>query len=347
MYNMIYNVSKVYPNKTLANKFQSAAPKHWSFSVAHRKYLEDSAKSFYKDIAAMSSDESNATFQQYLDAAVANLTDLVLFMEQIPVFAPLLRDGVKYWTLYSDETVMLLYQYGFLSAVHEYVVLANDRRFLQMRAEEIKQTRRKRNTSNKELLNEAFADLDEDEDYGASSHIRQIHIVESDATELKKLVAKWLVAVLNRERDTKLAFDRDYAQIMDSTTSLKYKDKKDITDYLARLSRDERRVEQALRSHKIGRWNVGMQKGLYQYEKTVYDKEIAQWHTDDNGISEAIQAAIQSGQGGEDVEDLERAEQMQQSAEYDQGDGWDDLNEDYMDGIHYEEDAERGDYDEY
>jgi hypothetical protein len=347
MYNMIYNISKVYPNKTLANKFQSAAPKHWSFSVAHRKYLEDSAKSFYKDIAAMSSDESNTTFQQYLDAAVANLTDLVLFMEQIPVFAPLLRDGVKYWTLYSDETVTLLYQYGFLSAIHEYVVLANDRRFLQMRAEEIKQTRRKRNASNEERLNDVFADLDEDEDYGAASQIRQVHIVESDAAELKKLVAKWLVAVLNRERDTKLAFDRDYEQIMESTTSLKYKDKKDITDYLARLSRDERRVEQALRSHKIGRWNVGMQKGLYQYEKTVYDKEIAQWHTDDNGISEAIQAAIQSGQGGEDVEDLEREEQMQQSAEYDQGDGWDDLNEDYMDGIHYEEDAERGDYDEY
>ena len=135
--------------------------------------------------------------------------------------------------------------------------------------------------------------------------------------------------------------------------SLKYKDKKDITDYLAKLSRDERRVEQTLRSHKIGRWNVGMQKGLYQYEKGVYDKEIAQWHTDD-GAADAIQTALaqlnnvnEENAGGEDVEDLERMEHDQQSAEYDQGDGWDNLNEDYTDGIYYEEDAERGDYDEY
>jgi hypothetical protein len=263
------------------------------------------------------------------------------------VFAPLVREGIKYWSLYSDETITLLYQYGFLSAVHEYVVLANDRRFVEMRAEEIKQTRRD--------ADEIFGKLedDEDEDYGVTSQIRQVHIVESDAVELKKLSAKWLTAVLTRERDTKLTFDHDYKEIIDSTVSLKYKDKKDITDYLANLSRDERRVEQTLRSHKIGRWNVGMQKGLYQYEKGVYDKEIAQWHADD-GAAGAIQTALaqlnnanEETAGGEDVEDLERMDRMRQSGEYDQGDGWDDMNEDYTDGIYYEEDAERGDYDEY
>jgi hypothetical protein len=325
-------------------------PKHWSFSVAHRKYLEDAAKTFYKDIASMADTNRESTFYQYLSAGVANLTDLVLFMEQIPIFAPLVREGVKYWSLYSDETVLLLYQYGFLSAVHEYVVLANDRRFVEMRAEEVKKNRRTRDVES----GDAFGDLDDEmEDYGATSQIRQVHIVESDAAELKKTAAKWLNVVLTRERDTKNAFNRDYKEIMDSTMSLKYKDKKGITDYLANLSRDERRVEQTLRSHKIGRWNVGMQKGLYQYEKGVYDKEIAQWHTDD-GATDAIQTALaqlnnlnEETAGGEDVEDLERTERIQQSEEYDQGDGWENLNEDYMDGIYYEEDAERGDYDEY
>lgn len=345
--NMVYNVSKVYPNKTLGNRFQSEIPKHWSFSVAHRKYLEDAASSFYKDISAMSGNISDTTFGRYLSAAVNNLTDLVLFIEQIPVFAPLIRDGVNYWTLYTDETVFLLYQYGFLSAVHEYVILANDRRFVEMREEEIKQNRSKGDISDEVMDDEG------QEDYGVSSQIRQVHIVESDATELKKLAAKWLTAVLTRERDTKIVFNRDYKEIIDSTMALKYKDKKDITDYLAKLSRDERRVEQTLRSHKIGRWNVGMQKGLYQYEKGVYDKEITQWHTDD-GASDAIQTALaqlndvtELNEGGAGVEDLEMAERMQQSEEYDQGDGWENLNEDYTDGIYYEEDAEKDDYDEY
>jgi hypothetical protein len=347
--NMIYNVSKVYPNKTLANRFQSEIPKHWAFSVAHRSYLETSVESFYKDIAALSGDsQSKTTFGRYLTAAVSNLTDLVLFVEQIPVFAPLIRDGIKYWSLYSDETILLLYQYGFLSAIHEYVVLANDRRFVEMRAEEIKRKRRERI----DLEEDLFDDLEDDEDYGVTPQIRQVHIVESDAVELKKLAAKWLTVVLERERETKQVFNRDYKEIIDLTMSLKYKDKKGITDYLAKLSRDERRVEQTLRSHKIGRWNVGMQKGLYQYEKGVYDKEISQWHADD-GAANAIQIALeqltdadQEPAEGDDVEDLERMDRTRQANEYDNGDGWENLDEDYTDGIYYEEDVEIGDYDE-
>jgi hypothetical protein len=354
IYNMIYNISKVYPNKTLASKFQSDVPTHWAFSVAHRKYLEDSASSFYNEIAAMSGKAMNSTFSRYLNTVVANLTDLVLFMENIPVFAPLVKDGVNYWSLYSNETVLLLYQYGVLSALHEYVVFANDSRFAHMRAEEVKNTKRRQTESGEETRGYEFENLDEEDDYGTANQIRQIHIVESDTVELKKLAAKWLVAILNRERDTKLVFNRNYKEIMDYTMTLKYKDKKGITDYLAKLSRDKRQVEQALRKHKIGRWNVGMQKGLYQYEKSTYDKEIAQWHTDDNNISEAIQSAMEiineneDGVGtGDEVEDLERSERVQQANDYDNGDGWENLNEDYMDGIYYEEDGERDDYDEY
>jgi hypothetical protein len=341
IHNMVYNITKVYPNKTIADKVQHITPPHWAFSLAHRLYLEKSAREFYRNITSLSTEDKNSTFNRYLNVAVANLTDLMLFVEQIPAFAPLVRDGVKYWTLYSEDTIHLLYQYSFLSAVHEYVILANDRGFIEMRVEEIKQTQREADN----LENDVFGDLEGDSDYGATSQIRQMHIVETDATELKKLAAKWLFAVLERERDTKTAMNRNYAEIMDSTMSLKFKDKKDITDYLAALSRDERRVEQTLRSHKIGRWNVGMQKGLYQYEKTTYDKEIAQWHQEDGIFQPAV--GEEGGGDGEDVEDLERVERAQQAEEYDQGDGWDNLDEDYTDGVFYEEDAERGDYDEY
>ena len=350
--NMIHNIAKVYPSKTLKNHFQNISNKHWNFSYAHQQYLEDSITSFYKDIAAYAEtapeqeeqsprqkkENTLTTFQRYLSSAMTSLTDLVLFVETIPVFAPLTRNGVKYWTLYSDNTVKLLYKYVLLSAVHEYVVLANDPMFTQLRAEEIKITKRlDRSGAN------AYDDIDESEDYGASSQIRQVHIVESDSTELKKTAALWLTAVLRRELDTKTAFNRSYSEIMDNTMSLKYKDKKHITDYLAALSRDERRVEQMLRSHKIGRWNVGMQKGLYQYDKTVYNKEVAQWHTDNEDVVNATSQL----EGGEEVEDLERMERIQQSAEYDGGDGMEDMTEEYMDGIYYEEDAEREDYGEY
>jgi hypothetical protein len=129
---------------------------------------------------------------------------------------------------------------------------------------------------------------------------------------------------------------------------LKYKDKKGITDYLANLTRDERRVEQTLRSHKIGRWNVGMQKGLYQYEKSVYETEVGQWREGDDEVIVNVPVPVNDdGEGGEEVEDLERAERREQIADYDEGDGIENLNEEYMDGIYYEENGEREDYDEY
>ena len=341
IYNMVYNLAKVYPNKTLTNHFASESPKHWGFSQIHRNYLDSATEAFYKDIAALATEKDNSTFNAYLKKAALSLSDLALFVEHIPRFAPFSKSGDthKYWTLYSDETALLLHQYGFLSTVHEYAVLANDREFTQMRAEEIKMVRRA------QIGEDEFPPLDAelDADYGATDLVRQMHIVESDATELKKLAAKWLIAVLDREMATKTAVDRSYKDIMDGTMSLKYKDKKDITDYLANLTRDERRVEQTLRSHKIGRWNVGMQKGLYQYEKGVYEKEVAQWHEGDDIVLNVPPLE----NAGEEVEDLELAERQAHSADYDGGDGWDNLNEDYTDGIYYEEDAERGDYDEY
>jgi len=341
IYNMIYNIAKVYPNKTLANNFKNYIPKHWGFSIPHQSYLENATKSFYEDIIAFSGDNLNSTFSRYLNTIVANLTDLVLFAEQIPTFSPMVRNGVKFWSLYSDETVLLLYQYVFLSAVHEYVTLANDREFIQLSAEEVDIDR---------PINQDY-EFEEQEDYGVTNQIKELHIVESDSASLKETAAKWLSVILKRERDTKTVFNRNYTEIMDATMAFKYKDKKDITDYLAGLSRDVRRVEQELKKHKIGRWNVG--KELYKYNKETYNKETAQWHTDDKNRSDAIEETL-AGLANEeeevdqdDVEDLERMERIQQSEDYDNGDGWDNLNEEYMDGIYYEEDAEQEEYDGY
>jgi hypothetical protein len=251
----------------------------------------------------------------------------------------MIKDGVEYWSLYSDETVKLLQEYCVLSVIHEYAVVANDREFVQMRAEEIRATRR---------LEEGLEEegLEEEEDYGTATQIQQMHIVESDAAELKNMAGKFLLIMINRERQTKEAMNFTYGEIMDRTMGLKQKDKKGITDYLGGLSRDERRVEQALRNHKIGRWNVGMQKGLYQYDKNVYDQEIQQWHQGPEStiVMGNIGAPPEEGQ---EVEDLAMDELAQQSADYDAGDGWENLHEDYTDGIYYEEDGERGDYDEY
>jgi hypothetical protein len=173
--------------------------------------------------------------------------------------------------------------------------------------------------------------------------VQEINIVESDLAELKRLVGKLVFSMIERERETKRAIDRNYSAVIEQTSALKYKDKKQITDYMKGLTSDERRIEQTLRSQKLGRWNIGMQKGLYQYDTNVYQQEIEFWDKDD-----AVGRALANlTVGGEEVDDLERMEDHEHAVEYNNGDGIEHLDEDYTDGIYYEEDAEREDYDEY
>ena len=72
------------------------------------------------------------------------------------------------------------------------------------------------------------------------------------------------------------------------------------------------------KKYKMGRWNVGMQKGLFKYDKDTYDRE----RTDmDAGMEE---------------NDLEPVVEPEDKEAYDISG----LGEDYMDGVFYEEDRE-------
>jgi len=33
------------------------------------------------------------------------------------------------------------------------------------------------------------------------------------------------------------------------------------------MEKDERKIEDMLKKFKLGRWNIGMQKGIFQYDK--------------------------------------------------------------------------------
>jgi hypothetical protein len=53
----------------------------------------------------------------------------------------------------------------------------------------------------------------------------------------------------------------------------KQQEKKSITDFLENLEKDELRIEDMLKKFKMGRWNIGMQKGVFQYDKATYERE--------------------------------------------------------------------------
>jgi hypothetical protein len=139
--------------------------------------------------------------------------------------------------------------------------------------------------------------------------------------------------MLKIDMDTKRATDKTYSSVLDSTLKLKNQDKKKITDYLKGLTKDDRKVEQSLRKHKLGRWNVGLQKSLFQYDKKTYEQETTTTTT--TTTSEQPDDLVYTVPSL-DQEDLDVAQEP--TVEDEEGYDISRLDEDYEDGHFYEED---------
>jgi len=91
----------------------------------------------------------------------------------------------------------------------------------------------------------------------------------------------------------------------------------------------------------MGRWNIGEQKGVYKYDKAFYESER-------QDIDELLRK--QRGEGddenprpknGIDVDELDESIRLEQEREEEQEMyGIGELDDDYMDGVVYEEDRD-------
>ena len=79
-----------------------------------------------------------------------------------------------------------------------------------------------------------------------------------------------------------------------------------------------------MKQYKLGRWNVGMQKGLFKYDKATYDRE----HADQQAPAPK---AVDLDQFIQEYDD--------ENANAEEEGGINELTEDYMDGTYYAEDA--------
>jgi hypothetical protein len=66
---------------------------------------------------------------------------------------------------------------------------------------------------------------------------------------------------------------------MSQVNKHKEKEKEAITNRLKNLTEEARQVDTQMKNHKLGQWNLGLQKGLTQYDPEFYDKEIEQQET--------------------------------------------------------------------
>lgn len=180
-----------------------------------------------------------------------------------------------YFSLFDTDTIELLLEYVFLSVLHEYIIATDDENLIRLDSVEKRAANRARSAEqdNEDDIESEYVDLDEEyqEAYG---DMAEVQIQAGNQEELKTRVAKLLIAFINIVRKNKSEIDISYDNISAAIRKRKEKEKNRIVERFKAMSPDERAVEDMKKKYKMDEWNVGTQRGIFEYDKKTSEREV-------------------------------------------------------------------------
>ena len=107
----------------------------------------------------------------------------------------------------------------------------------------------------------------------ATGAMEEVQLLQMDRTVLGKTIVELLFAYADIVDDERAAVDMNAETIKERVRRTKDKEKELIVEEFDNMTKDQREIEKFFKDHRMGEWNVGMQKGLRQYVKDTYDRE--------------------------------------------------------------------------
>lgn len=329
--NSIYFMSKVFPTMILNGTTFEKLPKHWNFSDIHYNDLQKSVLEFWKKIKSF---HNNTILSQLLLDLQYRLTDIFLLIRELPVYSPIYKLEHTFYSLFDDEAIQFIHTYLWYSTIYEFINAANNPELLRTQMLEKRKNTRIQNNDNSDASLQTYGmDIDMDDDtHEQDLNIQEMEIQTGNKEELKSQVALLILAFVNIEQDNK-KFVLSYKEISKKVRRSKKQEKDKITEYLGEMDEDERKIEDQFKKFKMGRWNVGMQKGLVHYDKETFDRE-------------QTEIAMDYQPEQYDIEDLERDLEKEQLDDENEGMAIEQFGENYGDGQYYAEDRDENDFGE-
>ena len=306
---------------------------------------------FYKPIEKFKGDTS---LLQLLNSIKIKLLDMNNFIKAVPLYTEIQKEvknqddeyvTVKFHSLFNQTTYYELFKYCFYRTLYEFILSSDDEDLLHTEIVQLRMHRKEQNniiddpTENIESVRQSI-----DENFNnVLDELQESNIISGSTDELKSRVASLLQSFLEIELENKSAVDYSYEEIIKKINRSKQREKLAIIEYLGSMSKEERKVEELFKMYKLGRWNVGNQKGLVSYDKDTYERErnelLTQLQSD-----EASKQYEQVSEMRREIFDLDKDDEIAQDEFYEQeANDISQLNEDYMDGTFYPEDVD--DYD--
>ena len=349
--NAIYSMTKVYPSVLLSKEgFYKNVPKHWNLSENHTNDVKNFINKKYAKIESFRDDE---ILVELLKDVNTSLLDIHMFVKNIPVYTEIIKETENnkytFFSLFDKETTLLLHKYCFYSCIYEYIMSSGNNNLVRIYTQENLESRRKIIKERAEpanLLGSVITDVIDETTYNEDLDTQEIQIVSGNVKELKTHVSSLLLSFIDTEIDNKNTVNFSYKNIKERVNRSKEKEKRGIIRRLGNMSIDERRVENMMKNFRLGRWNVGQQKGLVQYDRDTYDREREEMFAEiteefDTGkpdiVTEMISDIYDLEKTSEEEADKEEALDLYDLHDLGNGDG-------FTDGVFYEEDRDEEDF---
>jgi hypothetical protein len=346
MQNIMVMLSRVYPELLINNASSyKYIPKHWGLADDHVLDIEVFLNKYHSKIETFRGD---ITILHIVQEVSRQMIDMNLFIKSIPVQTEIQReiineDGnkqiISFYSLFSKSTMYSLFTYCFYTMLGCYMNISDEPNIIR---EENNVSKLKRREHNKEIADiavnmAAIPSTTEAED----DTLAEVQIyTDTINVELKTKVAALLHSYIQVEMNDKKETNYTYDDVMKKVNMAKEREKKGFIDYLGKMSIENRKAEDLMKKYRLGKWNVGQQRGLVHYDKETYTRErgemLSQLGEDMAGNVHDVVNEMRREIYDMDNDDTEDANEVEDREAMDiRG-----LGDDYDDGVFYEEDRD-------
>lgn len=247
MKNIIMDIVKIYPNIILheVNYENIKPPTHWKLSQVHNRDVTTFIRKNYTPLKGL---YGNKLVNDILNTLLSKSSGITKLLEEVLFSSSLSENGSGHKNIFEYYLTKELIVYIFYYVFKLYIDSQDDEDIMIDVVELGEQSR---------------------------DDMVEVDILTGDKLKLKEEIARILMTYLEIIMRKKNRIDLNKGDIMDLVLKSKEKEKNTKTRQLKELTDEERKADSELRKGKLGRWNVGLQKGLTQYVKNTYDMERA------------------------------------------------------------------------
>ena len=266
--NGMHSLSDVFPGM-ICNQVQRDAnsikvPAHWGLSDQHRN---DVRNIIARPYAGLNKFYGDRQLVPLLNEMKTRVRDLVRLVNITPFFAEIsnmhaaesTNPPQKTFSVFDNRMVHLLYKYYFMELLAEHTRMVDYEGVIITETVPVEE----------DALIAATLRADE----VATGAMEEVQLLQMDRTVLGKTIVELLFAYADIVDDERAAVDMNAETIKERVRRTKDKEKELIVEEFDNMTKDQREIEKFFKDHRMGEWNVGMQKGLRQYVKDTYDRE--------------------------------------------------------------------------